>query len=104
MFCNISNKTGLQPVSSSVKQFHYFEGWGVGAKPTLCKVLRTGSGARCIKVGTKVCKKLGEIEGKNQPMECFKGEFTYTLLFCILGVSFRGGGGKILELISKTLI
>ena len=57
MFCNISNKTGLQPVSRSVEQVHYFEGWGVGAKPTLCKVLRTGSGARCIKVGTKVYKK-----------------------------------------------
>ena len=26
-------------------------------------------------------------------MERFKGRFTYTLIFCILGESFSGGGG-----------
>ena len=30
----------------------------------------------------------------NQPTERFNGGFTYTLLFCILGLSFRGGGGR----------
>ena len=54
-------------------------------------------------------------------MEHFKGKFTYSLLFCVLGESFRGGGGgggegggwgwgggfglfKIIELILKTLL
>ena len=32
------------------------------------------------------------IEGKNQPTERFKREFTYALHFCILGVSFKVGG------------
>ena len=35
-----SNKTGLQPVSRPVELVHYFEGWGVGAKLTLCKALK----------------------------------------------------------------
>ena len=30
---------------------------------------------------------------KTQPTEHSKGRFTYTLLYCVLGVSFRGGGG-----------
>ena len=29
----------FQPVSRPVEQVHYFEGWGVGAKSTFCKVL-----------------------------------------------------------------
>ena len=37
------------------------------------------------------------LQGKNQPVERFKGGFTYTLLFCILGVSFRVGGGGVFE-------
>ena len=49
-------------------------------------------------------------EGKNQATECFKGEITYTLIFCVLGDSFRGGGGgggggvKNVELILKILL
>ena len=35
----INIKTGLQPVSRTVEQVHCFEGLGVGAKSTLCKVL-----------------------------------------------------------------
>ena len=62
---SIFNKTGLQPVSRPVEQVHYFGGWEVSEKSSLFKVLscqdftdrqiyRTGSGVRCIKVGTKV--------------------------------------------------
>ena len=38
-------------------------------------------------------RKLSWIERKKQATERFKGRFTYTLLFCVLGESFRGGGG-----------
>ena len=38
-------------------------------------------------------RKLSWIERKKQATERFKGRFTYTLLFCVLGDSFRGGGG-----------
>ena len=38
-------------------------------------------------------RKLGRNEGKKQATECFKGEITYALLFCVLGESFRGVGG-----------
>ena len=38
-------------------------------------------------------KKLSWIEEKKQATEHFKGEITYTLIFCVLGDSFRGGGG-----------
>ena len=37
-------------------------------------------------------RKLGRIDGKNQPTERSKGGFTYTLLFGIFGVSFRDEG------------
>ena len=53
-------------------------------------------------------EKLGQIEWKKQATECFKGRFTYALIFCVLEESFRGGGGggwggiKIVELILKT--
>ena len=33
-----------------------------------------------------------ELKEKTQAMERFKGRFTYTLLFCVLEDSFRGGG------------
>ena len=54
-------------------------------------------------------RKLGRNEEKTQATECFKGRFTYALLFCFLGESFTGGGGggggiKIIELILKTLL
>ena len=32
----IINETDLQPVLKPVEQVHYFEGWGVSAKSTLC--------------------------------------------------------------------
>ena len=38
-------------------------------------------------------QKLGGNEEKTQANERFKGRFTYALLFCGLGESFRGGGG-----------
>ena len=44
-------------------------------------------------VGEVLNVKLGGIEGKNQLKDRYKGGFTYTLLFCVLGVSFRGGIG-----------
>ena len=37
-------------------------------------------------------RKLSWIEGKTQATERFKGEITYTLIFWVLGESFRGGG------------
>ena len=50
-------------------------------------------------------KNLVELKEKKQATERFKGEITYTLLFCVLLESFRGGGGvKILELILKSLL
>ena len=52
----INNKTGLQPVSMTVEQVHYFKGWVDGAKSLWCpdfaeiQIYRS-SGAICIKVG-----------------------------------------------------
>ena len=45
----------------------------------------------------KGCKKnvenLVKLKEKKQPMERFKGGFTYALLFGVSGESFRGGVG-----------
>ena len=52
IFVNVSiiiNKTGLQPVSRTVEQVHYFGGWVEGAISLWCQGFadRTGGGYKC---------------------------------------------------------